>query len=167
MLALYRFLLRLYPRDYFHEYAEEMEWVFRHAQEDAHQQTLRRRVLFCAREISGALAGALRQRLFSVWSPNLSRRFDMRPGFRFPRSTVFLMFVILAGVELAIHKAKTVVAIREGFRPETVEIWHSLLFWLYPLALALAIVGAVWGILFALRRTGMHRLANLQTSPEQ
>jgi len=165
MLALYRFLLRLYPRDYFREYAGEMEWVFRHAQEDARRQTLRRRALFCTREISGAIAGALRQRLFSVWGPNLSRRFDMRPGFRFPRSTVFLMFVILAGVELTIHKAKTIVAIREGFRP--VEIWHSLLFSLYPLVLALAIVGAVWGILFALQRTGMHRLANLQASPER
>lgn len=71
------------------------------------------------------------------------------------------------GVELAIHKAKTVVATREGFRPGTVEIWHSMLFWLYPIALALAIVGVIWGILFALRRTGTHRLANLQTSPEQ
>jgi hypothetical protein len=76
------------------------------------------------------------------------------------------MWVILAGVVLAIHKAKAVVAMNEGLRLETVAIWDPL-FWLYPLGVVLAIVGAVWGILFALRRTGMHRLANVQTSPEQ
>jgi|SRR6185503_5480947 hypothetical protein len=164
MLALYRSLLRLYPRDYFHEYAGEMEWVFCQAQEEARGHTLKRRALFCAREISGALAGALRQRLFSVWGANLSRRFDMRPGFRFPRSTVLLMCVILAGVKLAIEKAKTVA--EAGLRSGTVAFWHPLLFWLYPFAVVLVVVGAVWGILFALRRTGMHRLANVQTSPE-
>ena len=90
----------------------------------------------------------------------------MHPEFRFPRSTVFLMWVILAGVVLAIEKAKAVVAMNEGLRLETVAIWHPL-FWLSPLAVVLAIVGAIWGILFALRRTGMHRLANVQTPPEQ
>ena len=90
----------------------------------------------------------------------------MRPEFRFPRSTVFLMWVILAGVVLAIQKAKAVVAMNEGLRLETVAIWHPL-FWLSPLAVVLAIVFAVWGILFALRRTGMHRLANVQTPPDQ
>lgn len=89
----------------------------------------------------------------------------MRPQFRFPGSTVFLMCVILAGVVLAIDKAKTVVQMREGLPTGIALGWHSL-FWLYPFAVALAIAGAVWGILFALRRTGMHRLDSVQTWPE-
>ena len=90
----------------------------------------------------------------------------MRPEFRFPRSTVFLMCVILAAVVLAIHKAKSVVVINEGLRSETVTIWDPL-FWLCPLGAVLAVVGAVWGILFALRRTGLHHLDRAQTWPEQ
>ena len=85
----------------------------------------------------------------------------MRPEFRFPRSTVFLMWVILAGVVLAIHKAKAVVAMNEGLRMGTVAIWDPL-FWLTPLAIVLAIVAAVWGVLFATKRTGMQRLSQIE-----
>jgi hypothetical protein len=38
---------------------------------------------------------------------------------------------------------------------------------LLALLLVLAAVGTVWGILFALHRTGMQRLDNVQTWPEQ
>ena len=90
----------------------------------------------------------------------------MQPQFRFPRSTVFLMLVILAGVMLAIEKAKMVVQMKQGLPLDTVAVWHPL-FWLYPFAVVLAIVGLVWGILFALRRTGMHRLDRIRAWPDQ
>jgi hypothetical protein len=166
MLALYRWLLRLYPAAYFREYAGEMTWVFRQAEQAASAKHSRARVWFGIRELGGVVKGALRERIFGDAGWKLSRRSDMRPEFRFPRSTVILMWVILAGVVLAINKAKAVVAMNEGLRPEIVAFWHPL-FWLYPFAVVVAIVGAVWGILFALRRTGMHRLANVQTSPER
>ena len=76
------------------------------------------------------------------------------------------MCLILAGVILAIEKAKIVVQMKEGLPLETVAVWHPL-FWLYPFAVVLAVVGAVWGILFALRRTGMHRLVRIQAWPDQ
>lgn len=94
----------------------------------------------------------------------------MRPEFRFPRSTVFLMWVILAGVVLAIEKAKTVVRLKEGLPPGTITVWDPML-WSMLCALLLVIVmvaaAGVWGILFALRRTGMQRFDNIQTWPEQ
>ena len=79
----------------------------------------------------------------------------MHPQFRFPRSTVFLMCVILAGVVTAIDKAKTVVRMKEGLPPGTTAVWDPML-WslLFALALVLIAVGSVWGVLFALRREG-------------
>jgi hypothetical protein len=82
----------------------------------------------------------------------------MHRQFRFPRSTVFLMCVILAGVTFAIDKAQHIQADRTGaqLRTETAA----------PLVLTFIIVyiaaAAAWGILFALRRTGMHRLDKVQ-----
>ncbi len=92
----------------------------------------------------------------------------MRPEFRFPRSTVFLMCVILAGVVLAIDKAKDIVRMKDGLPPGTITVWDSMLGSVVcALLLVIAMVAAVWGILFALRRTGMQRLDNIQTWPEQ
>jgi drug/metabolite transporter (DMT)-like permease len=164
MVGLYRSLLRLYPADYFHEYAAEMTFVFSQAQATTCGQSLRVRALFWAREISGVVAGALRQRFFGPdW--NLSRRFDMRPEFRFPRSTVFLMCVILAGVLLAIQQAESISFKYGG--PETITVWSNLPWPLLFVLVALCIGVAAWGILFALRRTGVHRLDTLQTWPDQ
>ena len=83
----------------------------------------------------------------------------MRPEFRFPRSTVFLMLVIFAGVVLTIAKASEIVVKYGG--PSV--IWPSLVLTLATvILLALAAATSIWGILFALRRTGAHRLADLE-----
>jgi len=148
-----------------------MTAVFVQARRDAQGAPFATRTFFYFREISGLLSGALRGHLrrvvgFNDWIP--SRRFDMHPQFRFPRSTVFLMCVILAGVVTAIDKAKTVVRMKEGLPPGTTAVWDPML-WslLFALALVLIAVAAVWGILFALRRSGMHRLDGIQTWPER
>jgi phosphoribosylcarboxyaminoimidazole (NCAIR) mutase len=91
----------------------------------------------------------------------------MHPGFRFPRSTVVLMCVILAGVVLAIDKAKTIVQMKSGVPHASLAVWDAMLSTiLLALLLVVAAVGTVWGILFALHRTGMQRLQNVQTWPE-
>ena len=169
MRSLYQRLLRLYPAVYRQEFGEEMQCVFLQAQAERSIAPLMKRAKFCARELMGLFSGAVQAQLrllFGVDDWLRLRRFNMRPEFRFPRSTVFLMCVILAAVVLAIHKAKSVVVINEGLRSETVTIWDPL-FWLCPLGAVLAVVGAVWGILFALRRTGLHHLDRAQTWPEQ
>ena len=94
----------------------------------------------------------------------------MRPQYRFPRSTVFMMWVILAGVVLAIDKALKVVQMKEGLPPGAVASWGSTFWtWLFALALVMliAIVAAIWGVLFALHRTGVHRLDGIHTWSEK
>lgn len=161
MLALYRSLLRLYPAEYFREYGAEMTWVFAHANEAERGKKLPARIPFYTRELSGVIGGALRQRLFGDWDWNASRRPDME--FRFPRSTVVLMWVILAGVLMAIAEAKK---IGLAYGPnETKSLW-SMLPW-FPLWTLMAIclaVAVTWAILYALRCTGVHRMEKLDAS---
>jgi hypothetical protein len=160
MLRLYRSFLYLYPAAYRNEFGAEMTSVFAQAKQDVREQSLLRRVSFYTREAAGLLSGAVRSHLGYAlgndWLP--FRRFDMNRQFRFPRSTVFLMCVILAGVAFAIDKAQHIQANLTGaqLRTETAE----------PLILTFVIVyiaaAAAWGILFALRRTGMRRLDKVQ-----
>jgi hypothetical protein len=170
MLRIYQGLLRLYPAAYRLEFRDEMAWVFAQAQADLHHGLIRR-VGFYSREFSGLVCGAAQSHLrylfgFHDWLP--FRRWNMRPEFRFPRSTVILMCVILAGVVLAIDKAKDIVRMKDGLPPGTITVWDSMLGSVVcALLLVIAMVAAVWGILFALRRTGMQRLDNIQTWPEQ
>src|SRR5215472_15795572 len=139
MRRLYQGLLHLYPAAYRQEFGEEMQSVFLHAQAEHSITPVLKRATFCARELFGLVSGAAQARLLSLFGFDdwiRLRRFNMRLQFRFPASTVLLMCVILAGVVLAIEKAKTIVKIKEGVTPRTAAGWHPL-FWLYPFALAL------------------------------
>lgn len=163
MLRVFLSLLYLYPSAYRREFGDEMSSVFLAARSGV--PPMFARAIFYLREMKGLLAGALHAHLFSVFGHDdwmYLRRFKMRPQFRFPRSTVFMMWVILAGVLLAIEKAKTV-QVKYGPQ-EVMAVWNSLpWFLLFFPALACATVAVVWGILFALHRTGMHRLNNVGT----
>jgi hypothetical protein len=162
MLVIYRSLLRLYPAAHFREYAAEMTWVFTQANEAVRNERLRARMLFRLREVVGLVGGAVHQRLFGSCDWNSSRRFAMRPEFRFPRSTIFLMWVILAGLMLAIAEAKKI-AMQYG-PADARSVWTMLPgFIVWAVVLVAGAGAAVWGILFALRRTGVQRLENLDT----
>lgn len=168
MLRVYQALLYLYPAAYRIEFGDEMACVFLQAAGDLELGFLRR-ASFYAHEFSGLVFGAAQARLnvvfgFHDWLP--FRRFDMRPGFKFPRSTVFLMCLILAGVVVAIEKAKDITS-KYG-PPHAVAVGVSLpWFLLFALATAAVFVAATWGILFALHRTGMQRLDNVETWAQQ
>ena len=168
MLTLYRWLLYLYPPVYRREYRDEMVSVFRDAHTDASAGTLRDRISFRVREASGLLAGAVREhvRIINGSDQLISfRRFTMRPEFRFPRSTVALMLIIFAGVILAMEKANTV---QVAYAAGADSIWPSTP-WFFGLVLLLACASAVavWGLLFALKRTGADRLADIQPGPNR
>jgi len=168
MLRLYQGLLLLYPAAYRQEFGGEMQCVFLEAQAESRTRPLLGRAAFSAREVLGLLSGAAQAHLLSLFGIDdwlRHKRFNMRPQYRFPRSTVFLMWVILAGVMLAIEKARVIATSRPH---EMVAAKNSLplFLFLFPLS-ACAVVVGVWGLLFALRRTGMHRLDGVEASPQQ
>jgi len=166
MLKLYRLILQLYPPAYRRGYGDEMIEVFQEAQARAWAGSVSARGAFCLREISGLLRGALQENIcfLSESSPFSSRRFTMQSEFRFPKSTMVLMCLILGGVILAIEKARTI-AISVPYSNPYVTI--RPLPWSFPSAIAILFgavyVGAIaaWAILFGLQRSGVHRLAAL------
>src|SRR5689334_5733288 len=119
MLRAYRSLLYLYPAVCRDEFRDEMVYVFSCAQADLRSRDrMFALTSFYAPELSSLLTAAAKARFcslfgFNYWVP--FRTFDMRSGYKFPRSTVLLMFVILAGVLMAINKAKDVVQMKKGF----------------------------------------------------
>ena len=165
MLFVYRCLVRLYPADYRSEFGDEMVGVFSEAQSTTEKNFLPQ-ALFFTREIAGLLNGALQEHWrvvvgshssMSLWSP---RRFTMRSGFRFPKSTAALMAVILAGVVLALEKARPIVA--SNGTPDYPDLIVGVVI-IFLAACVLAV--AAWAVLFALRRSGVHRLAEIARLP--
>ena len=168
MLIFYRCLLYLYPPLYRREFADEMISVFCDVQADLRTASLLERIWFRTRETEGLLAGALHEHLRLLTSsdqPISFTRSDMRPEFRFPGSTVFLMLLIFGGVIVAMEKANT---IQLKYAAGVSSIWPSFP-WFMGLILVFTYAGAlaIWGILFALGRTGVHRLANIDTAPNK
>ena len=168
MLSFYRCLLYLYPSLCRREFADEMISVFCDAHADVSAGSVKERISFRVRETLGLLAGAVREHTRIIGGSDQSisfRGFDVRPEFRFPRSTVFLMSIIFAGVILAMEKAHT---IQVKYAAGAGSIWPSLPWFLgLTLLFTCATVMVVWGILFALGRTGAHRLANIQPGPNR
>jgi len=159
--AVYRFLLRFYPAAYQDCFSKEMAALFQEVQIEAAKRGLAAQIRFQVRETTGLLLGALQEHLreFSM------RRFAMRTEFRFPKSTAVLMTIILAGVVLAIDKGKAIQASLPAVNPNIGPIQPAQHTFLPVVALvflffyAAGLVG--WAILFALRRSGTHRLAEL------
>ena len=160
MTQLYRSLLYLYPMGYRREFGEEMVFVFSEARR-AVNEGLSSHTKFWLKEVAGLLSGAAHEHIHgftgSHW--NSSGRLNMR---RFPRSTIILMIVILVGVALTMESARTVQMKYDGV--SMTSVWNTFP-GLFTFGFGLMFVAAlsVWAILFALRRTGMHRLANVET----
>ncbi len=176
MLALYQSLLRLYPGPYRQQFAEEMIAVFRDVNTDAHKQGSFATARLYLREIAGLLRGAVAEQARRILGNNVpfplsSRRFTMRSNFRFPKTTAFLMTVILAGVVLAIEKADAIRASVSDVNPPIVNIQPTHQTFLPTFALMFLMVyiaGTLgWIVLFALRRSGVHRLSEMSSAPER
>ena len=162
MAQLYRSLLYLYPARYRREFGEEMSLVLSEARR-AIKGGFSSRTRFWLKEVAGLLSGAAREHFHGFTGSNdwnSSRRLNMR---RFPRSTIILMTVILIGVGLAIESARNIqlkYASGMNMRP----VWDTFPgFFTFGFGLMFVAALSVWAILFALRRTGMHRLANVES----
>ena len=158
MGTVYDWLLRLYPDDYRRRFGEEMGLVFEQAQSERANQGPGVLTAFYCREIGGLFRGAWQEHLreFS------NRRFAMRTQFRFPKTTPILMTIILAGVMLAIQKGAAIQASLPDVNPPIGPIHQAEHGFLPVIVLLLAPFYAAgligWVILFALRRSGSHRL---------
>jgi hypothetical protein len=173
-LTLYERLLRLYPSAYRQEFGEEMIAVFREVDAEARDQGMGAAAKLYFHELSGLFRGALTEHargIFGHYSsfPLSSRRFSMRSEFRFPKSTTVLMVIILAGVVLTIEKAKAIRASLPDTNPQLPPIRPEHFTFFPTIALMFAFFYAAglvgWAILFALRRSGVHRLSDLPDTP--
>jgi hypothetical protein len=166
-LSLYRRAIRLYPAIHREQFGEEMIAVFRELQAETATKGMLERNRSCAREIAGVVAGALRERWRVLggdhfWRLFSNRRFTMRTEFRFPKATAVLMMIILAGVVLAIQRGEAIQRSLPYANPPVGPI-HPVPSTLLPgIVIGLAFFYAAgligWVILFALRRSGVHRL---------
>lgn len=95
----------------------------------------------------------------------------MRSEFRFPKATVGLMLVILAAVMFTIEKAKAISASIPHGNPPVGHILPAQITILPMLLVALAsAIGAGvigWAILFALRRSGIQQLSEMNPSADE
>jgi len=166
-LTLYRRLLKLYPAPHREQFGEEMIAVFGEMQAEKASKGVFARSVFYARETAGVVTGALREHWqslgcgpVSIWFP--TRRFTMRNEFRFPKATSVLMAIILAGVMAAIKMGEAIVAsVPHVSQPVgAIHPVHSVLLGGVVVMLAFFYAAGLigWAILFAMRRSGVHRL---------
>jgi len=176
MFSLYRSLLYLYPPAHRYEYGEEMMAVFVELETETWKKGALARGLFCAREVKGLLGGALLEHVRTIAgahrpSPFFSRRLTVRTEFRFPKATATLMTIILAAIVMAIEKAKAIQASIPYSNPHVGPIQPAQFTLLPTLLLIMAFAcmsgGIGWAILFALHRSGVHRLAEFDPSGDQ
>jgi hypothetical protein len=165
-ISVYRNLLRLYPAAHRERFGEEMAAVFGEAQAARASESPWNRSVFLAREAAGILRAALQEHWralggdsVELWFP--TRRFTMHNQFRFPKTTAVLMTIILAGVVLAIKEGETISSSHVnppiGPLPPTHSVLLGGIFLTLAFFYAAGLIG--WAILFAMRRSGVHRLA--------
>ncbi len=159
MIRLYRWLLFLYPADYRAIFGAEMAEVFGEALDATRKRGALPGVTFCLRELAGLVwaASCAHMRIHSGWADRVKRFTQGRAAV--PR----LIFVFVAIV--------TVIEVLKSFLPHR-HPWQSMFwneFFLAMLAvLTLAFGGTVaWAIAFLFGRTGVHRIANIETKSEQ
>lgn len=172
MLPIHKCFLRLYPARHREEFGEEMLSVHQERCAECDALNGYARAAFYMKEVSGLLRGAMLEHLraLSIFNHTFllsTRRFNMRNGFRFPKSTAVLMTIILAGVILAIHKGEVIATSLAPFdQPVTpIHPGHSYLLPGFVAGFiffyAAGLIG--WVIVYALRRSGVHRLADMST----
>lgn len=160
MLTLYRWLLRLYPAEYLREYGEEMVSVFSSAEDALRRGRAGARAAFYARELRGAVRGALREH-FSDF-----RRFGMRKEFRFPRSAIYMMLLILATVIVAINKGQELAFEAAGIE-SLPSAWSILPGLFLTLLVVMGVLGvAGYAVRVLLKRSGSQRLSGIRTWPQ-
>jgi hypothetical protein len=173
MLLLYRSLLRLYPAAYRRELGDEMLSVLDEIQQNAHGKSVWARFALPVRESVGLLYGALLEHYRAATGSHPAalfppRRFTMRSEFRFPKATPVLMTLILLAILMAIDKARSIEFSGPYPSPTVGPIKEADFTVVAPLVIVIvgaAVAGLIgWAVVFALRRSGTHRLSDVNPS---
>ena len=92
----------------------------------------------------------------------------MRSEFRFPKAAVSLMTILLVAIIFTIEKAKTISVAYANAQVSPIRVEVSVLPAFAMVLVGACIAGAIgWAILFALRRSGVHRLSDVNPSSGQ
>jgi len=168
MLAIYRKLLRLYPMKHRESFGEEMLSVLIEERSEIAERKRMAKARLFVRETTGLLVGALREHFRALTEIHqemsfVTGRFSMRNGFRFPISTIVFMALILACVMWAIQKGEDIASSVPNVNPPLpvhIQPVHSILLGGMPLFFAFFYAAGLigWALLFAMRRSGVHRL---------
>lgn len=169
MLAVYRTLLRLYPAQHRQIFGVEMLMVLAAEGSGASSRRVMARIRLFAREACGLLLGAAREHLRVLVEIQdglapATGRFEMRNGFRFPKSTILFMTLILAGVLLAIKRGEDIAVSFPPANPQAspIQLAHSTVPAIASLVVLFYAFGLVCGaILVALRRSRGDRLSGV------
>ena len=176
MRRIYRWLIRLYPRGFREEFGAEMAGVFEEAWTEA--RAGRARTALLAHECVGLIRGAVQERLHAAmieaW---FSRRCTMTGHrFRFPLPGIAFMAISLALVLTAIRAARGIAQALAGktyvfeghtymfYRPDNLSFLQTFGF-VFGLTVACTLL--ILAVMYALRRAGVHRLAEAKTWPVQ
>lgn len=175
MLTVYRQLLLLYPAAHRRQFGEEMLAVLADLDDQNSSRSFVSRSISNLHEMVGLICGACYERLHALLGPHTKFSFPprslvMRNGFRFPKSTVVFMMLILGGVLMAIKKGGDIERSLSQVNPQIAPIQPShwalvppvVLLWMFFCALGL--LG--WVVLFGLRKSGMHRLERMSAGHE-
>ena len=148
MARFYGFLLRLYPAQLVDEFGDEMAAVLSELQRGYRSEGVVVRTRFFLREVSGLLAGALREHFHQR---NRNQSGGTMRSFRFPRWTIVVMILLFCAVNTAIEKGR--LATVEILGGHATSHWFTLPGVFLTVSAFLGVIGcAGYGVLFAIRR---------------
>ncbi|MGH9524502.1 MAG: hypothetical protein ACRD3E_18420 [Terriglobales bacterium] len=175
MRTLYRWLLRLYPCAFRLEFGAEMELVFADAMAASEKAGRWPTATFLTREFGGLIGGAVRERLNTDLSEAMVRRFTMsRNRFRFSWAAIGFMTLTLAIVLYIIREGRTIAGAMAGktytFEGHTYTFYGTghisfLQTFGFAFSVTVVLVLIVMAAMFALHRSGVHRLEEAKTWP--
>jgi hypothetical protein len=147
MIRLYGLLIRLYPARLADEFGDEMTAVVTQLQRGIRTESATVRMRFVLREVSGLLAGAVREHL-NVRNQNLSG--GSMGNFRFPRWTIAMMILMFCAVNIAIEKGR--LAAVQLLGGQTTPHWWTLTGVFLSVSAVLGVIGCVgYAILHVVR----------------
>jgi len=154
MIVLYQSLLWLYPPQHRFTFGEEMLGVFLDAQAEAKSKGALMTFAFYLHELRGLLCEAAHERM-RAWASDRGwtlpeRRLYMQKERCFPSISIICKAIVLLGVLEIIFR-------EEG---------RLLYGFAFGFAIAWGVGLAVWAVVYAMRRSGVQRLSEVQTWPQ-